>query len=1155
MTQGVPVSDSSPRRRRAALFRQVSQEGLSNSLNEEPPSLKCTKSTGRGSPARCVSDFDKIAGASHAVHDSNEGDCSSLSAPAFRTPLDHPSIFEHHATALRLEAELHPFRLILSRLMYHPTLNRKGIFNTPVDPVALNLPDYSSVVKRPMDLGTVKADLHSVAYQSREAVVEDIRLVFANAMMYNPPTNLVHLSAMQLLAFFEEQLEAFVPGMPEDALPAQATFRTSPLPSQHQYASAEQTEASRKLSIGCAAAASTWKTVSAEFLAPATILNSKKRMKRGSKKSVAHSCQWCEGQKCAICTQGCLHLEPTLLICNGPQCFGAKVRKGATYYIAPDGSRQYCERCHIGLPAVLQNGASDDVCRYKRDLLKRKNDEELVEAWLSCSKCNSRVHKVCAMFNECAQSETDFVCPGCVSSEEKMSPHLNKKRVAFAGENSYTYISGSSDPIPLDDFTNGCVPQDTWTSDMLPESSVSGFIQEKVREVLRSDDYPNADKTVTVRIISECDRHYKVPEVVRNHFRVATGRAQDDTDLRPPSHVHYQSKAIALFQKIDGVDVCIFCMYVQEYDGEDVYDQSTPLHSSADQKRVYIAYLDSVEHFRPRRLRTSVYHEILVSYLATARMRGFSSAHIWACPPTRGNSFVFWTYPGSQRTPTKDRLTTWYHEALSRALDRGIVTDVKSLYESNFESLCCGEADEDSSRFACPPLLDGDFWIEEALRLHAMNMSRYLKSRTADGRIILSPADRPDSEDLRCPSLKVAGLLREKIIENPISLFFRKPVNAAVLNLKDYHEVVSRPMDLGTIYARCMLGEYAVLEDLVDEVELVVSNAKTYNPPGHVVHVKADELRDLFYTELNELVKSWPVNDRVASEWTEVRGTSLRLGESFPLEKANSEIAPDSIPHANTIQSCDWEIKSDVVAADLLRGGAPAVEQRMVGSDTWLLEKKPPPVAAKGKGAGPSKKAQSRRRKSVGPGEREPPAKRRRQTWLAEEVGSSVRRMRSFFFSCTLAPRTTPTPDEQGKIDEFSRYTRHFDIDMKDLASSPSKLADARHALLEFSQFRNLQFDTLRRAKYSTAVLLYHLHNAKAPGVIPCCAGCGQQTREVRWHKVGKVNTSRRKPLLATAPRRSEPAAFVSEELCPSCFASRADQSHFIPVQVSCSPH
>lgn len=89
---------------------------------------------------------------------------------------------------------------LLKKLMSHEF---GWVFNSPVDPVNLNLPDYFDVIKNPMDLGTVKKKLSSSVYTSPLDFVADVRLAFTNAMTYNPPANDVHLMAATLSKFFE----------------------------------------------------------------------------------------------------------------------------------------------------------------------------------------------------------------------------------------------------------------------------------------------------------------------------------------------------------------------------------------------------------------------------------------------------------------------------------------------------------------------------------------------------------------------------------------------------------------------------------------------------------------------------------------------------------------------------------------------------------------------------------------------------------------------------------------------------------------------------------------------------------------------------------------------------------------------------------------
>ncbi|XP_073058270.1 transcription factor GTE4-like isoform X1 [Primulina eburnea] len=91
---------------------------------------------------------------------------------------------------------------LLQRLMKH---NHGWVFNEPVNAKALGLHDYHDIIKHPMDLGTIKTRLSQKWYKSPREFAEDVRLVFHNAMTYNPKGQDVHFMAEQLSQIFEER--------------------------------------------------------------------------------------------------------------------------------------------------------------------------------------------------------------------------------------------------------------------------------------------------------------------------------------------------------------------------------------------------------------------------------------------------------------------------------------------------------------------------------------------------------------------------------------------------------------------------------------------------------------------------------------------------------------------------------------------------------------------------------------------------------------------------------------------------------------------------------------------------------------------------------------------------------------------------------------
>ncbi|KAJ3301783.1 hypothetical protein HDV03_000322 [Kappamyces sp. JEL0829] len=102
-------------------------------------------------------------------------------------------------------------------------------FLVPVDPVALQIPTYFEVIKRPMDLGTVKKKLDAGEYDGDEDFAADVRLVFSNAMQFNPPSSIVYVDAQNLAALFEREFGKRLQTPDQDASSTHSSVATPKL--------------------------------------------------------------------------------------------------------------------------------------------------------------------------------------------------------------------------------------------------------------------------------------------------------------------------------------------------------------------------------------------------------------------------------------------------------------------------------------------------------------------------------------------------------------------------------------------------------------------------------------------------------------------------------------------------------------------------------------------------------------------------------------------------------------------------------------------------------------------------------------------------------------------------------------------------------------
>ncbi|KAI9496648.1 Bromodomain-containing protein [Zychaea mexicana] len=140
---------------------------------------------------------------------------------------DYPEPMTKRRNPRKNDAQMKFCTQVLRELRKSKYRNINYPFLHPVDIVALNIPDYPSIVKHPMDMSTIERKLEEGDYENADEFEQDIRLMFQNCYLYNPPVTPVHKMGKELEKVFDEKWKQ----KPEPA-PPEPERRPPPPPPQ-----------------------------------------------------------------------------------------------------------------------------------------------------------------------------------------------------------------------------------------------------------------------------------------------------------------------------------------------------------------------------------------------------------------------------------------------------------------------------------------------------------------------------------------------------------------------------------------------------------------------------------------------------------------------------------------------------------------------------------------------------------------------------------------------------------------------------------------------------------------------------------------------------------------------------------------------------------
>lgn len=549
---------------------------------------------------------------------------------------------------------------------------------------------------------------------------------------------------------------------------------------------------------------------------------------------------------------------------------------------------------------------------------------------------------------------------------------------------------------------------------------------------------------ITIRQVTSMDRKLEVRERMKRRYAFKNY----------PDEFTFRCKCIIVFQNLDGVDVILFGLYVYEH------DEKNPAPNT---RSVYVSYLDSVHYMRPRNMRTLIYHEILIAYLDYVREKGFSTAHIWACPPLKGDDYILYAKPEDQKTPRDDRLRQWYVDLLLECQKRGIVGKLTNMYDLYF-------ADEKNDA-SIVPYMDGDYFPAEVENIiKDIEEGKSGKKGSAAGKKKTQSKSKSKKKSGR-GGTRSTGLDEDALAASGIF-----PQGMAQKSLEEG----------GRDYVMAKLGD--TIHPMKESFIVAFLAWKGAKPEDMVVPKDIQEYREKHGIVSRHLIEEKKIEDNSedVKESDKEESSDLAASDDKPIEASTGEVTTASSVAADVLQIT--EDKENAESTSDSPGSAPSDFAEAAQKDGAAESKGP---------SGDEMKDGDEKKDDESKSEAQPTASCREGKFAAMAArkrdleGNPKEEEPTVEEDSADNEKASESPSKRETFkDAKGRLVQVIDDDLEEM---DCEFLNNRQAFLNLCQGNHYQFDSLRRAKHSSMMVLWHLHNRDAPKFVQQCAICSRE--------------------------------------------------------------